>query len=522
MSFPQSLNIIYNQDTKLNTQSTEFSPELALDSNSNGYITFRSFINNTNMAVLAKIDNNLSFIWKLDISINEIDTSYSVTSSDVVVDNSDNIILVYYRFKEITTTNYIYQNVIYKFDKDGNIIYSNILTSQGLRIDPLTGVGITPRLTIDNQNNIIITSFYSTATNSFQVQAIKLDRSLNLLWTTYNIRNSLNTTLSEQNPTVITDSNNNIYIAYQTNGNIGTNEGGYDIVIAKLNGNGELQWTKQETAFNTAGSDTNCSISIDSNDNVFVAYRVSDDVDNLNSQTEYSGGNADIAILKIDTNGNYNIFQDPSWNTIDYEDSPSIAVDNSDNIIVSYHTTGSLNGYINKGNSDIVVIKLDNSCNLLWTLQDPCFNTIGNDYYVDIDINDKNSIFGVFHTNNSIDQSNNVNQGGFDIVMFKIYNPNDDITIDPNAPIIEEPPIIITTKSDNLYLYKKKYDRINNTNHLLNQMFVNISKRVYLKNIDNTFINKQNSAGVKNKYASNIIKKKKIIALGKNYNSYTK
>ena len=138
------------------------------------------------------------------------------------------------------------------------------------------------------------------------------------------------------------------------------NEGGNDIVVFKLDTNGDQQWVKQLPSFNTNLNDFFPDITVDRSGNVYVSYYTAGgDVggeDNINE-----GGN-DIVVFKLDTNGDQQwVEQLASFNTNKDDLSPSITVDSSGNIYVSYFTVdGDVGGKDNQneGGNDIVVFKL--------------------------------------------------------------------------------------------------------------------------------------------------------------------
>ena len=73
--------------------------------------------------------------------------------------------------------------------------------------------------------------------------------------------------------TICCDENNNVYVAFTSAGNIngGINTGSVDIIVFKLDVNGNYIWGKQTGDFNTVGKDTSPSICCD-NGNIYVSY----------------------------------------------------------------------------------------------------------------------------------------------------------------------------------------------------------------------------------------------------------
>jgi hypothetical protein len=64
---------------------------------------------------------------------------------------------------------------------------------------------------------------------------------------------SINTTGYELTPDIALDSDSNIYLTYITDGTIpgGVSDGGYDVVVVKLDSSGTVIWKTQQPSFNT-------------------------------------------------------------------------------------------------------------------------------------------------------------------------------------------------------------------------------------------------------------------------------
>ena len=78
------------------------------------------------------------------------------------------------------------------------------------------------------------------------------------------------------NPSIAVDRLGDVYVSYTTNGDLGgeenNNKGEADVVVFKLNTEGDLQWIKQLLSFNTTGNDYYTSIDVDRFGNVYVSY----------------------------------------------------------------------------------------------------------------------------------------------------------------------------------------------------------------------------------------------------------
>ncbi|MEN3045327.1 MAG: SBBP repeat-containing protein, partial [Candidatus Hydrothermales bacterium] len=135
-----------------------------------------------------------------------------------------------------------------------------------------------------------------------------------LLWATYYGGDE-----KESNPHVSVDNNNNVYVVgytqstnfptYNPGGNEyfqGNNAGNKDAFILKFNSKGDIQWA---TYYGGSGNDEATSISIDSNNNVYVVghtsstdFPVYDPGGGAYFQAK-NAGSIDTFILKFDQNG---------------------------------------------------------------------------------------------------------------------------------------------------------------------------------------------------------------------------
>jgi hypothetical protein len=149
-----------------------------------------------------------------------------------------------------------------------------------------------------------------------------------------------------------------------------TNTGNADIVVFKLGADGTVQWVHQQPFFNTIESDYLPSIALDISGHIFITYTTNFGV--VSGQT-HQGGN--IVVFKLDNNGN------TLWITQDLAFSnhnggySTIATDSAGNCVVAYVTIDASSGQTLTGMFDIVVFKLNTAGQLLWVTQHPSFNT---------------------------------------------------------------------------------------------------------------------------------------------------
>jgi surface protein len=280
------------------------------------------------------------------------------------------------------------------------------------------------------------------------------------------VRQSLdfNTTGSDTAPSIAVDHNGDIFVAFNTNGDVSTGysenpsliygerEGGdgkYDIVVFKLSGiDGSTRWVRQGLDFNTIQQDLAPAIAVDKLGNVCVVFQTSGgnvstgSAENPTLIYGSSEGNTDIVVFKLsgEDGSTQWVRQGLDFNTPLFDVEPSIVIDHNNNIFIAFHTNGDVStGYSENPSliyggkeelNDIVVFKLlgiDGST--LWVRQGLDFNTSADDEYATIAVDRAGDVFVAFMTkgNVSVGYSENPsliygsgNEGGFDIVVFKL------------------------------------------------------------------------------------------------------
>ncbi|QKF94492.1 hypothetical protein QKU48_gp1034 [Fadolivirus algeromassiliense] len=293
----------------------------------------------------------------------------------IAVDSNGNSFIAYYTTGTVSggTNSGSNDIVVFKLDTNGNFVWARQQATFNTNSDDSK-----PAITIGSSGNIYIafqtsgTVSGGTASGGTDIAVMKMDTNGNLLWIKQDP--SFNTTANDANPAISVDSNENVYVSYNTTGTVsgGTNSGSNDVVVFKLNSTGTFQWVQQQAAFNTSGSDTLSSISTDASGNVYVTYMTTGTV---------SGGTlsgvTDIVVFKLNTNGNFVWAQQQvAFNTTSTEESPVIVADASGNSYIAYTTDGTVSGGVNAGGSDIVLFKLDTNGNLLWVRQQSSYNSI--------------------------------------------------------------------------------------------------------------------------------------------------
>lgn len=284
---------------------------------------------------------------------------------------------------------------------------------------------IIPKIAIDSSGNAYIafqtsgTVSGGTLTRSGDIVVYKLDISGNIEWIKQ--QSIMNTTQGDDTPNIAVDTNGNVYVAYRTNGTVsgGVATGNGDIVVFKMDTLGNMVWIKQERVMNTTSSDQRQTIAVDSNGNVYLAYNTTGTV----SGGVFMGGatDGDIVVVKMDTNGRVVwIRQRPAMNTTSNDYYPYVSVDAAGNVYVSYQTIGTVSSGTNKGGFESVVFKMDTLGNVLWVKQQPNMNTTMDEQQSKIKVDAAGNVYVTYNTNSGTVSGGTFLGGTYDIVVYKL------------------------------------------------------------------------------------------------------
>ncbi|MFX1281081.1 MAG: SBBP repeat-containing protein [Promethearchaeota archaeon] len=139
------------------------------------------------------------------------------------------------------------------------------------------------------------------------------------------------------------DSNSNVYF---TGFSMMSEEGDWDIFVAKLNKFGKLEW---EVMWSGRSYENGYDIALDSLNNIYV----------VGYTRSYSGEHYDLCLLKFNNSGD--LIWNKTWGGKDYDCGCSIILDSFNNIYIAGITSS-----YGVGNLDICILKFNDSGSLLW------------------------------------------------------------------------------------------------------------------------------------------------------------
>lgn len=246
----------------------------------------------------------------------------------------------------------------------------------------------------DDNGNVLVTGYFkgtidfdpgvgvfnlSSNSNDQELFLLKLDPLGNFLWA-FNLGDGGNTKTAGHD--IKTNSNGDIFITGKFEGNVDfdpgvgstllTSDGFTDVFIAKYTSTGALTWAKK-----VGGSsfDFGSSINIDPNGNIIVTGNYAGTVDfdpgAATSNLSSGGANADVFILKLDSNGDYlwaKSFGD--WSSI----AGYSAIDSQGNIYTVGKFLGTIDFDLGAGVFNLssptylssYILKLDSNGDFLW------------------------------------------------------------------------------------------------------------------------------------------------------------
>ena len=411
--------------------------------------TYYYFINSVNGSFTSAFSSGIPFTisealgWLLESSI--LNTTSQEIAPEIAIDPSGNICLTYCRGVNP------YDIVIAKINSSGAIEWAVQHSNMNTGFDENN-----PSITTDSSGNIYIAygSLGSVSGGSnkgnYDIVVVKVSPSSTILWTRQ--YSELNTTSADNFPYITTDISGNVYLTYQTSGSAsgGLSSGGTDVVIVKLSGAGTIQWIRQTSSFNTPGNEFMPTIAVDVSGNVYGG---------IETTGAFSGGTntggIDVAIFKLDTNGNLVWINQPvSINTTVNDSRASISIDGAGAIYMSYQTLGTVSGGTNLGSGDLVLSKFDSNGSLIWLKQYPTVNSTNNESNVYITTDSYGNMYAAYVTTGTI--SGGIVNTSNDVCVTKVDTNGQLVWVKQvlamNTTLAENAPHTVVDAVGNLYV----------------------------------------------------------------------
>lgn len=109
----------------------------------------------------------------------------------------------------------------------------------------------------------------------------------------------------------------------------------------------DLQWTRQ---LGTSGNEYGSGAATDTNGNIYVTGYTDGNLEGI-----HNSGSNDVFLSEYDANGNK--LWSSQWGTSGYDYGRGVTIDINDNVYVAGDTVGSIDGNVNSGGFDIFLSK---------------------------------------------------------------------------------------------------------------------------------------------------------------------
>lgn len=263
-------------------------------------------------------------------------------------------------------------------------------------------------VTTDSSGNVYVAGYTTGAldanTNAggLDIMLVKYDAAGQKQWS-----RQIGTSGDEEAFGVTTDAGGAVYLAGYSEGALdgNSNQGGSDVVVMKLDGAGQTQWTRE---LGTASHDYATGIRADASGNIYVTGATDGSLDG-----NTSAGGGDLFVVKYDAAGQKQWTK--QFGTGTDEESLGLAVDGSGNIYVTGTTDGALDENTHVGALDMIVIKVDGAGQKQWTRQ---LGTTADDTSTGVTTDKDGNVYLSGWTDGALD--GNRSAGDTDIVVVKL------------------------------------------------------------------------------------------------------
>mgnify|MGYP000913120811 FL=1 len=276
----------------------------------------------------------------------------------------------------------------------------------------------------DSQDRVLVAGWTAVRSSSAVVTdtfVAQLSSSGSLNWLTW-----LGGSSSDYGRHVAVDSQDNPIVGgYTASTNFaGANNsyhgGQLDMFLAKLTPSGSLSWA---TYVGGSGTDQNCNLAIDSQDNIF-AVAITSSTDVGGAKNTYRGGASDVLLAKVANNGT--LISTTYSGGSDYDDARGVVVDSQNNVWVTGETGSddlphAANSFVGGTPSrDAFVVKFSNAGDPITSVY---VGGNGEDAGEDLAFDAQGNLFlGGYSTSTSLPHSLSANHGDSDAFVVKIAN----------------------------------------------------------------------------------------------------
>ncbi len=356
---------------------------------------------------LLKFDKNDTLLWQKTYGGSKDDKAYQIIKTK---DNGFAIIGYNKSNDGNLTSNQGFEDVwILKLDSNGNILWKTTTgfpgTDQGFSLIQTKNGGYFIGSILDvtasgGEGN----SRASTRHAGGDYWGIKLNSTGNIEWRKYFGGTNTDTCYG------VTETSDSYIMIGSSDSNdvdIKNNKGSYDFWIVKINKTGTLVWEK---SFGGDEIDEARAIT-PTNDGNFI---IIGDTRSSNKDVTKNNGGADLWAIKIDPNGN--LLWQKNYGGSSFDVGRSIHKTNDGGFIISGSSRSSDNNIINKGQNDAWILKIDKNGNQQW--QKSIGGTEIDFCYDAIELSNGNII--AVGESNSNNQDVKINKGFSDLLIIKL------------------------------------------------------------------------------------------------------
>ena len=252
------------------------------------------------------------------------------------------------------------------------------------------------------------------------IVVMKLDPSGTLVWNTF-----YGSTSEDAARGISVDGSGNIYVTGNSKATWGSPKhahssgANYDIAILKLDNTGTFAWN---TFYGSASNDSGDAIAVDTGGNVYITGQSYASWVSPSSPLHSFSGNVDIVVMKLDSSGalNWHTF----YGSSSYDQGKGIAVDASNNVYITgaSDATWGTPKHSHSGSIEIMVMKLTSSGTLVWHT---FYGAATYDYGNAIAVDSSSNVYITGASDATWGSPKHAHSGNSDIMVMKLNSSGD-------------------------------------------------------------------------------------------------